>query len=64
VHTYTTLAIVITSIVEEKKKDVRKKRSEGNLYTSMLETSNKGKEKKRVFVDINYFLLILDFEQQ
>jgi len=50
----------------KEKRCEKKKRSEGNLYTSMLKTSNKGKGKgkKRVFVDINYFLLILDFEQQ
>jgi hypothetical protein len=30
----------------------------------MLDLGNKEKGIKRVFVDINYFLLILDFEQQ
>jgi hypothetical protein len=33
----------------------RKKKSEGNIYTRLLEPGNKGTGKKRVFVDINYF---------
>jgi hypothetical protein len=62
-HTYTTLVIVTTLVVEEKKKGCERENEE-NIYMRMLEAGNKEKRKKKVFVDINYFFLILDFEQQ
>jgi hypothetical protein len=43
-HTYTTLVIVTTLVVEEKKKGCERE-NEGNIYMRMLKAGNKEKRK-------------------
>ena len=68
VHTHISLTPATALAIEEKekKKNERdRKQVKKEIYTCIRwDPVTRNKKKKRIFVDINYFLPLLGFEQQ